>query len=684
MFFFKKKTQEEIDAKGVEKDASGEAITVQRVFEGRQQQFLYIVGICMSLFHLWINTIGIMPEIQRNAIHFSFVLFMGYLIYPVNMKLANKTLKLDYVIATLAFLVGLYLVFFEDALHARNEIPTTVDLIAAGIAIILMLEITRRTSGWLIPVLAIIFISYSLFLGKIIPGLWNFPGVTIERLLYRMYFAPDGLFGTIATISSTFVFLFVLFAAFLIKSGAGEFIIKLAVSLMGHTTGGPAKMAVFASGLMGSVSGSAVANTVGTGSITIPMMKKIGFSPKFAGGVEAAASTGGQLMPPIMGAGAFIMAQWTQISYLKIVAVSFIPAIMYFLSVAFFIHLRAKKRGIKPLPKDESPKFREVIKEGWNFFIPIAVLMGLLIKGYTPTYAASMGILSIIVSSWFNPRTRMGFKDILDSLYLGAKNMVTTGVILLCSGIIVGIVLMVGMGVKFSMMITAIAGDSVFITIVLIALASLILGMGLPVTASYIVLAVLAAPSLVSLMMKDYLIANFGLTPEMALDPNIVQQMTALVPPDVAMGALLASHLLIFWYSQDANVTPPVCLAAYSAAGIAGSKPLETGLESWKLAKGLYIIPLMFIYEPAILFQGPLSTTIENIITGTVGLFTFAVFFEGYFVRKLNWPERIIIGISSWLLFWPETISNIAGIIITIIMWLYLKKTKNRYEQAES
>jgi len=684
MSFFKKKTQEDVVENGVSTDASGEAITVQRVFGGKQEKFLYIFGICMSLFHLWVNTIGIMPEIQRNAVHYGFVLFLGFLIYPINRTIANKTLKLDYILATLSFLIGLYLVFFEDALHARNEIPVTMDLIVASIAIILMLEITRRTSGWLIPVLAIIFISYSLFLGKMIPGLWNFPGVTIERLLYRMYFAPDGLFGTIATISSTFVFLFVLFAAFLLKSGAGEFIINLAVTLMGHTTGGPAKMAVFASGLMGSVSGSAVANTVGTGSITIPMMKKIGFSPKFAGGVEAAASTGGQLMPPIMGAGAFIMAQWTQISYLKIVAVSFIPAIMYFLSVAFFIHLRAKKKGIKPIPKDELPKLKDVMKDGWNFFIPIFVLMFLLIKGYTPTYAASMGILSVIVATWLNPKTKMGFKDILDALYLGARNMVTTGVILLCSGIIVGIVLMVGMGVKFSMLITSIAGGSVFITILLIALASLILGMGLPVTASYIVLAVLAAPSLVSLLMKDYLIANFGLTPEMALDPNVVQQMAALVPPDVAMGALLASHLLIFWYSQDANVTPPVCLAAYSAAGIAGSSPLETGLESWKLAKGLYIIPLMFIYEPAIIFQGTIITAIENIITGTIGLFIFATFFEGYFVRVINWIERIIFGIAAWLLFWPETYTNIAGIVVVILMWLYLKKTKDKYVPAEA
>ena len=514
----KEKTSDRVEARA---DAQGEALAVKRVLTGWTDRLITLAAICCSLFHIWVNTIGIMPEIQRNALHFSFILFMGFLMYPMLKRHPGKTLSLDYVLAILSFLIGLYLVLFEDALHARNEVPTTVDFVAAAVAIVLMLEITRRAAGWLIPVLSIIFLSYGLGLGKYLHGLWNFPGVTVGRMLYRMYFAPDGIFGTIATISSTFVFLFVLFAAFLLKSGAGEFIIRLATAAMGWTTGGPAKMAVFGSGLMGSVSGSAVANTVGTGSITIPMMKRMGFMPKFAAGVEAAASTGGQLMPPIMGAGAFIMSQWTQIPYLTIVGVSFIPAFMYFLSVAFFVHLRAKRRGLKPMSKDEIPKVWDVLKEGWNFFIPIAILMGFLIKGYTPTFAACAGIGGIIVSSWLNKHTRMGLRDIVDALAMGGRNMVSTGVILLCSGIVIGVVLMVGMGIKFSMLIASIAGGSLMITIVLIALASLILGMGLPVTASYIVLAVLAAPAM--------------------------QMLGA---------SLIASHMLIFWYSQDANVTP--------------------------------------------------------------------------------------------------------------------------------
>ena len=616
-------------------DVSGEVLAVKRILGGKSEKLLYGVGILCSLFHLWVNTIGIMPEIQRNAVHYGFMLFMGFLLYPFLKRYPGKTLKIDYGLAILSVAVALYLVFFEDALHARNEVPTMVDLVAAAVAIVLMLEVTRRTTGLLIPILAAVFLAYALGLGKSFSGLWNFPGVTVPRLLYRMYFAPDGIFGTIATISSTFVFLFVLFAAFLLKSGAREFIINLAMAAMGRSVGGPAKIAVFGSGLMGSISGSAVANTVGTGSITIPMMKKVGFSPKFAAGVEAAASTGGQLMPPIMGAGAFIMSEWTQIPYLTIVGVAFIPAIMYFLSVAFFIHFRAKKRGLTPMREEEIPRVGKVLREGWNFFLPIGVLMGFLIYGFTPTYAASVGIASIVASSWLNRKTRMGFRDILDALAEGAQNMVSTGVILLCSGIVIGVVLLVGMGIKFSILISTLSGGNLLVTIVLIALASLILGMGLPVTASYIVLAVLAAPA-----------------------------MTMLG------ASLLSAHMVIFWYSQDANVTPPVCLAAYTAAGIAGSRPLETGLESWKLAKGLYVIPLLFCYTP-ILFEGAAWHAIESAAAGLLGLYCFAAFFEGYHLGELTWPQRVGIAGIAVCLIWPHMgvhAVGVAGFLLFVVL----------------
>ena len=619
----------------------------RRKLTGFSYKLVYCMGILMAVFHLWVNTLGIMPEFKRNVLHFGFILFLGYLHHPFSKKYAEKTLRWDYLLAIFSFIVACYLIFFEDALHARNEVPNIVDLIFASCAILLLLEITLRIAGRFVPFLAAFFLCYALFFGKLTGGLWNFRGVPFGRLVYRMSFTPDGIFGMITTISSTFVFLFVLFGAFLIKSGAGDFIIKLAQCLMGRTIGGPAKMAVVASGLMGSISGSAVANTVGTGSITIPLMKKTGFSPKFAAAVEAASSTGGQLMPPIMGAGAFIMSQWTNIPYFKIIGVALIPAMLYFLSIGFFVHLRARKIGLQAPNKDEIPTFTEVIKEGWNFFIPLAVLVGFLIYGFTPALSACAAIAAIVAASWLNKRTRMGWRDILDALVLGSKNMVTTGVILMCSGIIIGTVLLVGMGIKLSMLITTLSGNHLPILILMIALTSLIMGMGLPVTASYIVLATLVAPAM----------QIFGVS-------------------------LISAHMLIFWYSQDANVTPPVCLAAYSASGISGSRPLATGMEAWKLAKGLYIIPLLFCYTP-LLFEGPLWQVFETTAAAALGLFAFAIFFEGFHQTSLKWLTRITYSAAAVFLLWPNMKYHIVGIVLLITLSVIPKRKSSRSIQMD-
>ncbi|MBW2450800.1 MAG: TRAP transporter permease [Deltaproteobacteria bacterium] len=625
----------------------GEALAVQRKLVAFPATFVYIAGVIMSLAHVWFNSFGVISELQRNASHYAMVLLLGFVFYPMSKKYPDKTLKADFILAVLGFVVGFYLIFFEDALHARNEVPIVRDLIFAGMAIVLLIELTRRCTGYLIPFLAIFCLSYVTFLGPHFSGLLQFRGVTVERLLYRMYFAPDGIFGTIASISSTYVFLFILFGAFLLRSGAGDFVLKLAMAVMGRTIGGPAKMAVVASGLMGSISGSAVANTVGTGSLTIPLMKQTGFRPYFAAAVEAAASTGGQLMPPIMGAGAFIMAEWTQIPYLKIIGVAIIPALMYFSSVIFFVHLRARRNNLEVPADTEIPKVCAVLKEGWHFLIPIGLLVGLLMYGFTPTYSASISTIAVVVASWFRKETRMGIKDIGDALFLGAKNMVSTAVVLLCAGIIVGVVLMTGMGTTFSIVALDLSGGHLIVMIVLVALASLILGMGLPVTASYIVLAVLVAPAM---------------------------QMMGI--------SLIAAHMLIFWYSQDANVTPPVCLAAYTAAGIAGSKPLQTGMEAWKLAKGIYLIPLLFCYTP-ILFEGPLWMVLEATASGLVGLFSFAILFEGFFFRLAVWPVRIGYGLITVFMFWPGWQTNLFGfglfLIFGLWQWWGKHRSANKY-----
>lgn len=609
-----------------------EVSTRARKLTGWRWISVYAIGISMSIFHLWVNTIGVMPGIHRNAVHLGFVLVLAFLLYPMTGKSPqDKFTTLDIILAVLGAVVAIYILLFEEELHLeRYSIPIMRDYIFAALAIILLLMGTRRATGWFIPLLSLGFLLYALYLGKIIPGAFHYRGVAPGRLLYRMYFTDEGMFGIVCRVSSTFVFLFILFGAFLVKSGMGDFIIQLAQAITGRSRGGPAKIAVIASGFMGSVSGSAVANTVATGSFTIPLMKKTGYKPHVAAGVEAAASTGGQLMPPIMGAGAFIMAQWTGLSYLYIIAVAAIPAAMYFTSVGFFVHIRALKEGIKPLPPEEIPKLSSVLKKGIHFIVPLFLLIFLLVNGYTPTYAACWGILSIVVMSWVRKDTRMYPKDILDALYLGARNAIATASILICAGIIVGVAAITAVAITFSGVIVGLSHGILFIAIGLVAFASLILGMGLPVTASYIMLAVLAAPALKEL----------GLS-------------------------LIAAHMIIFWYSQDANVTPPICLAAYSASGVAGCKPMDAGYASWRLAKGLYIIPFLFAYTP-LLFTGPAREAIITAVFATLGLFAFTTVFEGYFLRKTMLWERVLLGMATGGLLWPTFIPRIVGLLILI------------------
>jgi len=625
------------------KEEVEEVKSVVRTLSGRWQTITYAIAVIMSLFHIWVNTFGVMPGIYRNAVHMGFVLILVFFLYPISKRHPQKYLSLDVIFAFLIAIVALYILLFEEELHLeRASVPILRDYIFAALALILLLYGTYRAVGWFIPSLSLLFVFYALFLGNIIPGTFHYRGVALTRLLYRMYLTDEGIFGIVCTVSSTYVILFILFGAFLLKSGAGDFIIKLAQAVAGHRVGGPAKIAVVASGFMGSVSGSAVANTVATGSFTIPLMKKVGYRAHFAGGVEAAASTGGQLMPPIMGAGAFIMAQWTGISYLKIIAVATIPAIIYFASVAFFVHIEALKHGIMPTSKKDLPRLGAVLKEGIHFTIPVIILVFLLVRGFTPTYAACVGIGSIIVVSWFKRDTRMGIKDILDALYMGAKNTISTAAILICVGIIIGVVAITGVAITFSGVVMELSHGILFFAIILVMLASLVLGMGLPVTASYIMLAVLAGPAL----------TQMGVS-------------------------LLAAHMIIFWYSQDANVTPPVCLAAFSAAGVAGSKPMQTGFTSWKLAKGLYIIPFLFAYTP-LLFEGPVIEVIITAASALLGLFGFTVCWEGYLLRTMNIGERAIVVLATVFLFWPDNLIKVLGFIILASMYIFQRVSLKR------
>ncbi|QKE29225.1 TRAP transporter, small/large permease fusion protein [Arcobacter acticola] len=603
------------------------------------KEIIFVYAILISLFHFYVNIWGGISDLWFNSAHFALLASLGFLSYEAS-KNENKISIINIIFAILSLLTFVYMVLFEESLYevASGQMRTS-DIIVTCLTIALAIEVVRRETGYIIPGIIIFCISYILFLGQYFEGIFAFAGMDYERFLYRMFYTSEGLFGPIATISSTYVFMFILFAAFLLKSGAGDFIVDVSNAVAGKYTGGTGHVAVFSSALMGTISGSAVANTVSTGSITIPMMKKAGFKPTFAAAVEAAASTGGQIMPPIMGAGAFIMAQITNIPFVTIVSVSILPAILYFASISFYIHIHAKENNIKG--ENNNIKILPLLREGFHFIIPLTTLVGLLIYGYSPTYAASIAIVTIVLASYLTKNKRMGIKEILEALALGSQNMIVTGVLLIAVGIIVGVINISGIGITFSQLIMEWSGNSLLIAIILVALASLILGMGLPVTASYVVLSVLSAPALLGLM----------LSPEMAALANAGIQI-----PEVAM-YLLSAHLIIFWLSQDSNLTPPVCLAAFAAAAIAKTPPMETGLVSWKIGKGMYILPLLFAFTP--LITGDWYEKFEVFIFAFFGILSFSIVMEGFWDKKMMILERAIFALAAILLLTEDEAYNI-------------------------
>jgi TRAP transporter 4TM/12TM fusion protein len=604
---------------------------------------------------------------------------------------------------------AIYLISMEDAIYARGVRMSLAEWAAGIILLLCALEFTRRVAGWFIPVLILIALSYIGWWGGEISGVFKFAGLNPETILFRSIYGDDALFGTIATISSSYVFMFILFGAFLLRSGAGEFVIDLARAVAGRMVGGPGLVAVMASGLMGTISGSAVANTASTGVITIPLMKRAGFPAKFAAGVEAAASTGGQLMPPIMGAGAFVMATYTQISYNTIVMVSILPAILYFAAVGFFVRIEAKRSNVTALDNENVSAVEVFKKGGVVFLLPIVVLIGLLIYGFTPTYAAGLSMLAVVVASWFSPN-KMGLKAIIEALAMGAKNMVMTAILLCAVGLIVNVISTAGVGNTFSLMINQWAGHNMVIAIGLIALASLVLGMGLPVTAAYIVLGTLSAPALYALIADGLLVDALmnGQIPETAkaifmlaspehlaeignpMTHALARAIVDAVPVDMAnmvreavlsthtlTYALLSAHLIIFWLSQDSNVTPPVALAAFTGAAIAGTKPMETGLQAWKLAKGLYVIPLLFAYTPFI--GGSWLDDFTIFFFALFGLYAFAAGLEGFMEARLSLPLRLLTLACAAALLWPASLwVHLAGLLVLIGLFMLSFKVSRR------
>jgi TRAP transporter 4TM/12TM fusion protein len=706
----------------------GERTVSVRALGPRLERFVYWLSIAVALLHLFMNGLGTLlieagewlvavsglqiaaleglggtvrllavpAPLLKNALHFAGFALLAAIFYPLiarpNYARSRLALGIDIALGVLGGAAGLFLIAQETAIYDRGVRLVTEEWIAGVILIVIALELARRTTGWIVPVLSVLALSYATWLGPEIPGVLKFAGLSAETVLFRTVYGDDAIFGNIAGISSGIVVMFIIFGAFLLKSGAGHAIVDLSRVVAGRMVGGPGLVAVFASALTGTISGSAVANTAQTGTITIPLMQRSGYPSRFAAGVEASASTGGQLMPPIMGAGAFVMANYTQIPYVDIISVAALPALLYFLSVAFYVRIEAKRVGLTPDP-DHGLDVREVLLRGClKLLAPIGVLVWLLIDGFTPTYAAGIATVAVVVGSWFT-RERMGLREIGDALSLGVRNVTMIAVLLVSIGIFVNVIPMTGLGNTLSLMISDWAGGNLLIAFVLVALASLVLGMGLPVTAAYVVLAVLSAPALRDLIVQNMLVDMIadGTLPEaartsfMLVDPQAMSKLAepmsvaaaeqflanagpaimqtvrdqALSPEAMTM-ALLSGHMIIFWLSQDSNVTPPVCLTAFTAAAIAKTDPMRTGFESWKIAKGLYLVPLLFAYTPFL--GGPLDQVLEIFVFATFGLYAVAAAFQGYLEGPLSWGERALMLAAGALLFWPDVWwTHIAG-----------------------
>jgi TRAP transporter 4TM/12TM fusion protein len=621
-------------------------------------RIVMILAVSLSLYQLYTAGVAALTALVQRSIHLGAILSLTFMLKPPFKGARKDKLTFwfffDWALVFAAVYCTFYICHNLTAIFERQGDWLTSDLVVSIIGTILVLEACRRVIGFIMTGICVTGILYAMY-GPYMPELIIHKGYSIERIATTLWLTTEGIFGLPIGVAATFVFVFVLFGAILETTGGGAFFIDLAYALTGRFSGGPAKTAVVASGFMGSVSGSAVGNVVATGSFTIPMMKKVGYRPHVAGAIEAAASTGGQLMPPIMGAGAFLMAEFTNTSYLTIIKVALVPAIMYYITVLLFVHYEAQKFGLKGQPKESLPKIIKVIKEGLHFIIPVLILIYVLVSNYSPMMAGFVAVMSTLATSliantirWAVDTTRQPKGDskritlrrfglnestlLIRALENGAKNAIMVSVACAAAGIIVGMVTLTGMGLKFSSLVLDLSYGIKVLAILLIGAASLVLGMGLPVTASYIVLATLAGPAL----------------------------MDMGVP-------IMVAHMIVFWYSQDANVTPPVSLASFAGAGVAGANPMRTAFTSWKLAKGLYIIPIIMAYRPLLGMGKDYELlhweVVLTVITTVLGLIAFASGLERYFLRKATWLETILFWLAAAGLFWPEYWADVAGLI---------------------
>jgi TRAP transporter 4TM/12TM fusion protein len=519
---------------------------------------------------------------------------------------------------------------------------TMLEVVVGVLAIVLVLEAARRVVGLPIAIISIVFLLYALF-GEIMPDMLAHKNFSLERIARTMFFTNEGILGTPLGVSADYIFLFLLFGAFLMKTGIGQYFNDLASVIAGRAIGGPAKVAIFSSALQGTISGSSVSNVVASGSFTIPMMKKLGYNKNFAGAVEAAASTGGQIMPPIMGAAAFLMVEYTGLPYWQIAAAATIPALLYFTGVWIMTHFEAKRMGLRGLSDAEMPNKKEVLKKIY-LLLPLVAVIGFLSLGMSVPTSALYAIVVAIVVSMFRKDTRMSVVDFIDALVSGARSALGVAIATACAGIVVGVITSTGLGLSLGNSLISLAGGYLLPTLFLTMIASIILGMGSPTTANYVITSTIAAPALLMLG----------------------------VP-------LLASHMFVFYFGIVADITPPVALAAFAAAGVSGGSPIKTGLNATKLAIGAFIIPYMFVLSPSlILIDTTWYWTLWSVITAFCGMMAIGGALVGHWYRHLSWYERVLAGITGLCLVYPEGFTDIVGVVLFVGMIVLQKVFKGK------
>lgn len=628
-----------------------------RHLSGVMAKVIVIILIAFSLFQLYTGYFGAYTAYIQRTIHLGFALVLIYLLFPLRKNSPrNKIAWYDYILALLSLIVCAYWpIYYEELVQMVGGIDTA-QMIIGGMAILLVLEAARRVVGLPLVIIAIAFLAYAM-LGPYMPGMLIHKGLTLNQLIKTMFFTTEGILGTPLQVSSTFIFLFILFGSFLMQTGVGNYFNDLAISIAGKRTGGPAKVAVFTSALEGTISGSSVANVVQSGSYTIPMMKKLGYNKNFAGAVEAAASTGGQIMPPVMGAAAFLMIEFAGVPYLEIIKAALIPAILYFSGIWIMVHLEAKKTGLVGLPEDQIPPKKEVLKKIY-LLTPIIAIIVFMDLGTSISRAAIYGILFTVLVSLFRKDTRINLRKISIALQDGARNALGVAAATACAGIIVGVVTKTGLGLKLGHSIVGLASSItsepfflLMLTLVFTMITSIIIGMGSPTTANYIITSTIALPAILTLN----------------------DQMEFAVP-------VLAAHMFVFYFGIVADITPPVALAAFAATGISGGEPIRTGVNATKLAIAAFLIPYMFVLQPQLLL---INTTIWEALwigfAAILGMIAVGACMIGYWYRRLNWFERIISFVIGIAMIYPELISTLVGMgaLLLMIAWqLVLKKDK--------